>query len=39
VPVELHQALVYELEEGGRVIRIRNYFDQADALEAAGLSE
>lgn len=38
VPVELHQGLVYELE-GGRVIRIRNYFDPADALEAAGLSE
>jgi ketosteroid isomerase-like protein len=36
--VELRQALVYELE-GGRVIRIRNYFDPAEALEAAGLSE
>jgi len=38
VPVELHPGLVYELE-GGRVIRIRTYFDPADALEAAGMSE
>jgi ketosteroid isomerase-like protein len=38
VPVELHQALVYELERG-RVIRMRNYIDPAEALEAAGLRE
>jgi ketosteroid isomerase-like protein len=38
VPVELHQGLVYELE-GGRVIRCRNYFDHAEALEAVGLQE
>jgi ketosteroid isomerase-like protein len=38
VPVELHQALVYELE-GGRVTRMRNYIDPADALKAVGLSE
>jgi hypothetical protein len=36
-PVELHQGLVYELERG-RVIRMRNYIDPAEALEAAGLS-
>ena len=29
---------VYELE-AGQVIRIRNYLDLAEALEAAGLSE
>jgi hypothetical protein len=29
---------VYELEEG-LVIRVQNYVDQAEALEAAGLSE
>jgi ketosteroid isomerase-like protein len=38
VPVELHQALVYELERG-RVIRIRNYIDPAEALKAVGLPE
>jgi uncharacterized protein len=38
VPVELHMALVYELEDG-RVIRFRNFLDPAEALEAAGLSE
>jgi ketosteroid isomerase-like protein len=38
VPVELHQALVYELQDG-QVVRVRNYFDPKEALEAAGLSE
>jgi ketosteroid isomerase-like protein len=38
VPVELHFGMVYELDDG-RVIRIRNYPDTAEALEAAGLSE
>jgi ketosteroid isomerase-like protein len=38
VPVEMHLAAVYDLKDG-RVIRIRNYLDPADALEAAGLSE
>jgi ketosteroid isomerase-like protein len=38
VPVELHMALVYELEEG-RVIRIWNFLDPAEALEAVGLSK
>jgi ketosteroid isomerase-like protein len=38
VPVELRMALLYELE-GGKVIRMRNFLDPADALEAAGLRE
>jgi ketosteroid isomerase-like protein len=38
VPVELRSAIVYELEEG-RVVRMRNYVDHSEALEAAGLSE
>jgi ketosteroid isomerase-like protein len=38
VPVELSLGQVWELETG-RVTRIRNYFGQAEALEAAGLSE
>ena len=37
-PVELHQGMVYELEDG-RVIRMRNYVDPADALKAVGLTE
>jgi ketosteroid isomerase-like protein len=37
-PVELRFGLLYELE-AGRVIRIRNFLDPAQALEAAGLSE
>jgi ketosteroid isomerase-like protein len=38
VPVELHFGAVYELE-AGRVTRIVNYADPAEALEAAGLRE
>jgi ketosteroid isomerase-like protein len=38
VPVELSLGQVWELE-GGRVIRARNYFSHAEALEAAGLRE
>jgi ketosteroid isomerase-like protein len=38
VPVEVHSALIYELE-GGRVVRMRNYLSHADALEAAELEE
>jgi ketosteroid isomerase-like protein len=38
VPVELHFGQVSELEDG-RVIRVRNFPDLAEALEAAGLSE
>jgi ketosteroid isomerase-like protein len=38
VPVELQHGLVYELEDG-RVIRIRNYGDPAEALKAVGLAE
>ncbi len=38
VPVELHLGQVQELEDG-RVIRVRNYLEHAEALEAAGLSE
>jgi ketosteroid isomerase-like protein len=37
-PVELHMALLYDLENG-RVIRMRNFLDPAEALESAGLSE
>jgi len=36
--VELHMALLYELEHG-RIIRMRNFVDPAEALEAAGLRE
>ena len=36
--VELHMALLYELENG-RVIRMRNFLNPAEALEAAGLRE
>jgi ketosteroid isomerase-like protein len=36
--VELHMALLYELENG-RVIRMQNFLDPAEALEAAGLRE
>jgi ketosteroid isomerase-like protein len=36
--VDLHVGLVYELD-AGRVIRMRNYVDPAEAIEAAGLSE
>jgi ketosteroid isomerase-like protein len=40
VPVELHFGIVFELEgKGGRVIRVRNFPEFAEALEAAGLSE
>ncbi len=38
VPVELHLGQVQELEDG-RVIRVRNYLEHSEALEAAGLSE
>jgi ketosteroid isomerase-like protein len=38
VPVELHMGLLYELQDG-RVIRMRNFLDPAEALEAAGLRE
>jgi ketosteroid isomerase-like protein len=38
VPVELHFGQVFEIE-GGRIIRMRNFPDFAQALEAAGLSE
>jgi ketosteroid isomerase-like protein len=38
LPVELHMALVYELEDG-RVNRIRNLLDPAEALEAVGPRE
>jgi ketosteroid isomerase-like protein len=38
VPVELHFGQVHDLE-AGRVVRMRNYDDPAEALEAAGLSE
>jgi ketosteroid isomerase-like protein len=38
VPVELHFGQVFEIEDG-RVIRMRNFPDFAEALEAVGLSE
>jgi ketosteroid isomerase-like protein len=37
-PVEVHTALVYELQNG-QVVRMWVYLDPAEALEAAGLSE
>jgi ketosteroid isomerase-like protein len=36
--VEMHMAVLHELENG-RVIRMRNFLDPAEALEAAGLRE
>ena len=36
--VDLHMALLYELENG-RVVRMRNFNERHEALEAAGLSE
>ena len=38
VPVELHFGQVFEIRDG-RIIRVRNFPDFAQALEAAGLSE
>ena len=38
VPVELHMALVYQVEEG-RVTRIWNFLDPAEAFAAVGLAE
>jgi hypothetical protein len=38
VAVEVNLAIVYEVD-GGRVVRMRNYLDHDEALEAAGLSE
>ena len=38
VPIELKFFSVFELD-AGLVVRIRHYLDQAEALEAAGLSE
>jgi ketosteroid isomerase-like protein len=37
-PVEFSGALVYSLR-GGKIFRIRNYTEKAEALESAGLSE
>jgi ketosteroid isomerase-like protein len=37
-PVEMHLGVVYDVE-GGRVIRIQNFINPADALEAAGVPE
>jgi ketosteroid isomerase-like protein len=38
VPVELRMGLLYEFEDG-LIVRMTNYLNPADALEAAGLSE
>jgi ketosteroid isomerase-like protein len=38
VPVELHMALVYEVQEG-RIVRIWNFINPAEALAAVGLTE
>ena len=38
VPVELRMAVVYELE-GGLIVRMRNYLDPAEALQAAGAED
>ena len=36
VPVELRMALLYELQDA-RIVRMTNFLDPAEALEAAGL--
>jgi uncharacterized protein len=38
VPVEMEQAQVWTFRDG-KVVRVEEYFDRAEALEAAGLSE
>ena len=38
VPVEVDATLLYSLR-GGKIVRIRNYGDKAEALEAVGLAE
>jgi ketosteroid isomerase-like protein len=38
VPVEMNLGQIYELKDG-RMVRVRNYFSHAEALEAAGLRE
>jgi ketosteroid isomerase-like protein len=38
VPVELQMALVYEVQEG-RIVRIWNFIDPAEAFAAVGLTE
>jgi uncharacterized protein len=37
-PVEMEQAQVWTFRDG-KVVRVEEYFDRAEALEAAGLSE
>jgi ketosteroid isomerase-like protein len=37
-PVEMHLAAIHDLE-GGRVTRIQNFINPADALDAAGVTE
>jgi ketosteroid isomerase-like protein len=37
-PVEMHLGVVYDLERG-RVIRIQNFINPADALKAAGVAD
>ena len=36
-PVEMEQAQIWTFREG-RVVRVEEYFDRTEALEAAGLS-
>jgi uncharacterized protein len=38
VPVEMEQAQIWTFREG-KVVRVEEYFDRGEALEAAGLSE
>ena len=38
VPVELHMGAIWTVEDG-QVIKQENFFDPADALAAAGLSD
>jgi ketosteroid isomerase-like protein len=38
VPVEMNLGQIYELKDA-RMVRVRNYFSHAEALEAAGLRE
>ncbi len=38
VPADWHLAIIFTLRDG-RIVRGEEYFDRADALEAAGLQE
>jgi hypothetical protein len=39
VPIDMEMAHVVTIDEGGKTLRIEEYPERADGLEAAGLSE